>query len=89
MAADKECEVDNVRTNPSAAETVGETAEKSGWLLKRTKLSKQWEKKWFSLKERTVFYGNSPDVSSVFERELNVCLHYQVDCFDRYPARLL
>ncbi|XP_028409674.1 PH domain-containing protein DDB_G0274775-like [Dendronephthya gigantea] len=64
MAADKECEVDNVSSSPNTGETGAEATEKSGWLLKRTKHSKQWEKKWFSLKERTLYYGDSPDDTS-------------------------
>lgn len=63
MAADKEWVVNNVTTDKNTPETAPQTAEKSGWLFKRTKLSKQWEKKWFLLKEREIFYGDTPDVS--------------------------
>lgn len=38
---------------------------KSGWLLKRSKMSRQWKKKWFELKGSTVFYGSGPGVSAL------------------------
>ena len=70
MASDKECvnnnDINNVTRDENADETLSQTTEKSGWLLKRTKHSKQWKKKWFSLKERTMFYADLPDVSGVF-----------------------
>ena len=68
MESDKECgknlDINNVAREENTAETATQTTEKSGWLLKRTKHSKQWERKWFSLKEKTIFYGDSPDVSA-------------------------
>ena len=67
MESDKECDkkhdINNVAREETSTETTTQATEKSGWLLKRTKHSKQWEKKWFLLKEKTFFYGDSPDVS--------------------------
>ncbi|CAH1792144.1 unnamed protein product [Owenia fusiformis] len=36
-----------------------ETTDKSGWLLKRTKISHKWIKQWFHLKKLDMFYGDS------------------------------
>ncbi len=79
MASDKECDINNVTKDENTTETTTQKPEKSGWLLKRTKISKQWEKKWFSLKERTIFYGDSPDVSDGCDAFLKCakCLFYR------------
>jgi hypothetical protein len=65
MASDKD--INNVTKDENKDENKDEPStqkpEKSGWLFKRTKTSKQWERKWFALKETTIFYGNSPEVS--------------------------
>lgn len=65
MASDKECGINIVTKDENTTEIATQITGKSGWLWKRTKLSKQWEKKWFSINERTVFYGDSPDVSGI------------------------
>ena len=61
MASDKECDINNVTRDENEDETTTQKPEKSGWLFKKTKISKQWEKKWFSLKKTAIFYGNSPE----------------------------
>ena len=33
-----------------------------GWLMKRKRLSRKWEKQWFLLKNTDLFYGNTPEV---------------------------
>ncbi|EDO48529.1 predicted protein [Nematostella vectensis] len=34
-----------------------ETVAKQGWLFKRSKLSKKWDKQWCSIKKNQLFYG--------------------------------
>lgn len=54
-----------VKTNQETQQSEAIQPEtKSGWLLKRNKTSRKWSKKWFCLKERTIFYGDTPDVRS-------------------------
>ncbi|XP_014785685.1 uncharacterized protein LOC106880322 isoform X2 [Octopus bimaculoides] len=38
--------------------------ERKGWLMKRSRLSHKWKRKWFLLKNADLFYGNDPQSTS-------------------------
>ena len=56
----------HIAESPADETTETETPkhEHSGWLMKRTKLSHKWKKKWFVLKNSDLHYGDQEGVSN-------------------------
>ncbi|ELU07716.1 hypothetical protein CAPTEDRAFT_199525 [Capitella teleta] len=50
------------REKDASDETVSEM---TGWLMKRSKLSHQWKRKWFHLKKTELCYSDSPEATKL------------------------
>lgn len=46
----------------SEASSVSDTINKQGWLSKRSRLSKRWDKRWCCLKKSELSYGLTVEV---------------------------
>lgn len=53
-------------TEDEEAEDQNMSNERKGWLMKRSRLSHKWKRKWFLLKNADLFYGSDPQVSQVY-----------------------
>jgi len=53
----------NVDKQSEEGSSVSDTINKQGWLSKRSRLSKRWDKRWCCLKKNELSYGISAEVS--------------------------
>lgn len=69
--------------------SVTETINKQGWLLKRSRLSKRWDKRWCCLKKNELSYGTTAEVQSACEALIlpGTNLNLFVNKFKAYNVR--